>query len=348
MSGGVVLAVRLVLAALFAVAAVAKLRRREETAATLREFGVPAGLRAPLGVALPLAELAIAAGLVVTATSRWAGLAALLLLAVFTVALAVVLRRGRQVDCNCFGALGGSRVSGWTIGRNAGLMALAGAVAVAGPGAGLGSLDGSAVVAVAAALAGVLLLGLTWFCWQLFQQNGRLLVRVRALEEAAGGADAAPRAPRTGGLPQGASAPDLALATPGGASRSVLDLARLGRAPIALVFSDPGCRGCQELGERLPALRGELDGVLEPVLVTRDRDGHAEAAAATGMTVLVQEDREALFAFAVGAVPAAVVIDAEGRVASETAIGPDAVEQLLRGSAPAPALEVVQVTGGVR
>jgi len=40
------------------------------------------------------------------------------------------------------------------------------------------------------------------------------------------------------------------------------------------------------------------------------------------LPLLVQEDREAIFAFSVGAVPAAVVVDQRGRVASETVMVP--------------------------
>jgi hypothetical protein len=120
-------------------------------------------------------------------------------------------------------------------------------------------------------------------------------------------------------------------------------------APIALVFSDPACGGCNALTDRLPELRDELDGVLEPVLVTREGGSAVASSAAQGPTVLIQEDREALVAFAIGAVPAAVVLDAEGRVASGTAIGDIAVEELLLGARPAPdSLEIVQTAGGVR
>jgi hypothetical protein len=153
---------------------------------------------------------------------------------------------------------------------------------------------------------------------------------------------------RDRGLPQGEPAPDLELATPGGGRRSLLELARMGWPPIAVVFSDPGCRDCGELTARLPELRERLDGVLEPVLVSRGAGRQAEAAARTGMTVLLEEDREATLAFAVGAIPAAVVLDSEGRIASATAIGPDAVEELLRGAGRRRELEVVHVSGSVR
>ncbi len=338
---------RLLLAAVFAVAALAKLRDREGTRGSLGDFGLPARLTGFGALALPVAELAAAALLIPEPTARIGALLALALLLAFTAAVARSLARGEQPDCNCFGGVHSAPVSRLTLVRNVALAAVAAAVAVAGPGESLAAIDGGTVLVVAAALAGALLLGLTWFSWQLFQQNGRLLVRVRALEEASH--PVAPSSPRVGGLPEGELVPDLVLASPDGSSRSLRDLARLGRPPIAVVFSDPACGGCKPLTEQLPALREELDGVLEPVLVTREPGRHTDVAVASGLTVLVQEDREALVAFAIGAVPAAVLIDGEGRVASGTAIGPDAVEELLRGARSAPdALEVVQVTGGVR
>lgn len=342
----ILLAARILLAATFALAGVAKILDREGTQRSLGDFGAPPRLRPAAALALPLAELAAAALLVPSGTARIGALLGLALLAAFVAVVARALARGESPDCNCFGGLRPTRVGRLTLLRNLGLAALAAALAVAGPGESLGSLDGGTVLAVAGTLAGVLLLGLTWFGWQLFQQNGRLLVRVRALEEASDGAVSPP--PRVGGLPEGERIPDLVLATPDGGRRSLLELARGAVPPVVLVFSDPACGSCAELTKGLPALREELDGVLEPVLVTREAGPHADSPAAQGLTVLVQEDREALFAFAVGGVPAAVVLDADGRVASSTAVGPGAIEELLRGAAPAPALEMVQVTRGVR
>jgi len=348
-----VLALRLLLAAVFAVAAVAKLRDREGTASTLGEFGVPARLRTTGALALPLAELVAAGLLIALPTARVGALLALALLLVFVAAVSRALARGERPDCNCFGGVHSAPVSRLTLVRNVTLAAVAAAVAVAGPGESLAALDGGTVLAVAAALAGALLLGLTWFSWELFQQNGRLLLRVRALEEATTpGAAAGSRLPgppeAVRGLPAGELAPDLVMATADGAPRSILELAGAAPAPLALVFSDPACGGCVELTKRLPALREALDGVLEPILVTREAGPHAEAAAAAGLPVLVQEDREAIVAFAIGAVPAAVLLDASGRIASAPAIGDVAVEELLLGARPAPDfLEVVNVAGGV-
>lgn len=349
-----VLALRFLLVAVFAVAAVAKLRDREGTAGTLGEFGVPARLRAAGALALPLCELVAAGLLIAQPTARVGAVLALALLLVFVAAVSRSLARGEQPDCNCFGGVHSAPVSRLTLVRNLALAVVAAAVALAGPGESLAALDGGTVLAVAAALAGALLLGLTWFSWQLFQQNGRLLIRVRALEEAGPPRAAAgsrlpgpPEAVR--GLPEGELAPDLVLATADGAPRSILELIGAAPTPLALVFSDPACGGCAELTKRLPALRDELAGVLEPVLVTREAGPHADAAAAAGLTVLVQEDREAIVAFAIGAVPAAILLDARGRIATAPAIGEAAVEQLLLGARPArDFLEVVNVAGELR
>jgi len=342
----ILLAARVLLAVVFALAAVMKLRRRGQTEEMLGDFGVPERARPATAVGLPLVELAVAVGLVTSAGARWAALAALLLLGAFSVAIARVLLKGERVACNCFGSLGSAPVSGWTLARNLVLAGLAAVVVVAGPGTSIGDLDRDTVIAVAAAAAGVLLVGLTWLSWELFQQGGRLVARVRALEEALQAASppipGPPEAVR--GLRVGEPAPDVVLTGADGGTHSIRALVEAAPVPIALIFSDPACGGCRALTERLPALRAELSGVLEPVLITRA----GGAAASPQLPVLIQQDREAIVAFAVGAVPAAVLLDAEGRVASRTAIGDVAVEQLLRTAQPARrALTVLSANGGV-
>jgi uncharacterized membrane protein YphA (DoxX/SURF4 family) len=343
----VLLIARLGLAATFAVAAAGKLVDFEATRRTLAEFGAPDRLTPAGALALPAVELAVAVLLIPNATARLGALLALVLLAVFVAAIIRSLARGRQPDCNCFGGLHSAPIGPLTLVRNLALAAVAGLVVATGPGESLGALDGGTVLAVASALAALLLLGVAWFSWQLFKQNGRLLARIRALEEVTGISQSEP--PRVGGLPVGEPTPDLVLATPGGGRRSVLELVAPG-SPVALVFSDPSCGGCKALTERLPALKAELDGVLEPVLVTRGMGLHADSAAERGLNVLIQEDREALVAFRLGAVPSAVIVGGDGRIASSPAVGEEAIEGLLRtgGPAPLPDLNVIDILGAGR
>ena len=168
---------------------------------------------------------------------------------------------------------------------------------------------------------------------------------MRALEEVTGLAE--PERPFGGGLPLGAALPDLVLAGLDGAPRALAELVRPGTT-LALVFSNPDCGGCRALAARLPALREELAGAVEPVLVTRGgTDFEPEVLAA--VEILAQRDREALAAFRVAAVPAAVLVDERGLIASEPAIGEAAVEELLRSLAgPLPELNVIEMIGGIR
>jgi hypothetical protein len=94
----------LVLAAIFAVAALSKLRSREATVRSFEELGVPNP-----------ASAAPAVG----------GMVVLVLLAFFTTFLVNRLRAGVEAPCACFGAAGGRPLSWLTLGRNAMLAVLA-------------------------------------------------------------------------------------------------------------------------------------------------------------------------------------------------------------------------------
>jgi len=118
----------LLLASVFLVAGVAKLADREGSRRALADFGVPAPLATPLGVLLPLAELAVAAVLIPPATAWWGAVGALVLLLLFVVGISASLVRGRKPECHCFGQLH-SEPAGWkTLARNGVLAAVAGFV----------------------------------------------------------------------------------------------------------------------------------------------------------------------------------------------------------------------------
>src|SRR5260221_10680956 len=81
--GLILLGARVLLAVVFAVAGLAKLADVPGSRKALGDFGAPAPLAAPLGLALPLAELAVALALL-PAASAWRGaLGALGLLGLF-------------------------------------------------------------------------------------------------------------------------------------------------------------------------------------------------------------------------------------------------------------------------
>src|SRR6266550_8111485 len=74
---------RVLLAAVFLVAGLAKLVDLAGSRQALRDVGVPAVLARPFGLLLPLAELAVAVALLLPATAWWGALGALVLLLLF-------------------------------------------------------------------------------------------------------------------------------------------------------------------------------------------------------------------------------------------------------------------------
>jgi hypothetical protein len=121
-----VIVLAVALAAVFAWAAVAKLRRRPATVSSFAAFGLPAP--ASLAVAVPATELVVAALLVVRPVLG--ATLALAALAGFSTQLVLARRRGIDAGCGCFG---GVRPAGPNVdlARNAVLAAAALAIVLA-------------------------------------------------------------------------------------------------------------------------------------------------------------------------------------------------------------------------
>ncbi|MBS1844523.1 MAG: redoxin domain-containing protein [Actinobacteria bacterium] len=346
-----VLIARLILAAVFALASFAKLARREETESTVEAFGAPVELRRPLAFGLPLVELGIAAALLPPATAPFAGVAALLLLGVFTFFVARVLARGEQVDCNCFGSLGPSRISRWTLVRNLVLMVPAAIVAGtgwsdAGPSAvaWVGDVDGVAAVGI---VAGVALLAAVLsfaFSWQLMRQNGRLLERLDALE----GDDRRERGILAG---LGEPMPRFELPDLSGRPVSLDDLLTEDRG-VLLVFTDPGCHACDPLLPEIGRRQRSAGPGPVPVVISRgDAAANRAKVAEHGIErILLQEGFDLPKSVGVAGMPGAIAVDGEGRIASKPTLGTEPVRELLESSDsvddPMPELRLTRVEAG--
>lgn len=150
---GVGYATAVLLAAVFAVAAAAKVRTPGATAATFRRLGLPAPR--PLARAVPAVEVLVATALL--AAPRAGAAAALVLLAAFTAVLGRAVVRRVDVSCGCFGASSTAAVTSVTLLRNALLLAAA-AVTVAFAGdVARPSLAAVVLVSTSAVLAAVAL-----------------------------------------------------------------------------------------------------------------------------------------------------------------------------------------------
>ena len=331
---------QLVLAVVFVVAGAAKLVDRDETRRAVAGFGAPAPLQAPLAVALPVVELAIAGALFVPALARWAALAALALLLVFCAVIVRALARGSAPDCNCFGGLTQTEVGRGTLVRNLVLGALA-AFAAFGTDEPMGALGWIGHVAardrVAAIVIGVLvaaLLALAWFCWAVLRQNGRLLLQLDAQATAAAPLDLPP-------LAAGEPAPDFAAATLDGNAVSLSSLLAPS-LPVALVFADGHCGAC----EQVLAEAAKADGDRATVAVVMRGDGAAarEKASALRLPLVIGDPDDAVFeAFRVRGAPGTLLLDPEGRVAKPVQMGSNPARDALASAAGAEPVVTVMV-----
>lgn len=308
----VLLAARLVLAAVLLVAAAGKLADRRGSREAVAAFGVPVAVAGPVAALLPLVE-GLAAALLLPASTATAGAAlALALMAAFSLGIFLALARGERPDCHCFGALHSTPAGPAALGRNAGLGALAALVFAAGPGpsavAWIGDLDrGEALGAAGLAVAVASAAAFAALALALLRRHGSLLLRIDELETrlAQEGIDVRPEPPALG-LPAGDPAPVDAL--PG--LEALLD----GDRDVLLVFTHPDCGPCREMKPEVDAWRASGDR-LHVVTVGPDGD------------LLDPQDRSH-DAFGLGGTPGAVLVASDGTIASPAAAGADAVRAL--------------------
>ena len=359
---------RLALAAVFALAGSAKLADRAGSRQAVIDFGLPRRLAAPLGLAVPLAEILVAFLLLPATTASWGGAGALVLLGAFTVGITYNLARGRSPDCHCFGQLH-SKPVGWpTLVRNLVLIGVALIVVSRGFDTPHPSmigwwsdltLSGKLVLAIGLLVAVVFAIQ-TWFLTQLLAQNGRVLVRLEALEEgqanspalnpASNGKAAAPPLPQ--GRAVGAPAPAFELPTAAGGRASLGDLLAPGKLLI-LLFMDPACEACRALLPDVKRWRESQSELLEFAIFSRGTPKkNQQKFGAEGLPpVLLQEKYEVSDLYSALATPSAVVVRPDGRIGSPVASGSDAIKALVSDtiempySRPAPPLRLPDLDG---
>jgi peroxiredoxin len=336
---------RLLLVLVFVVASVAKLADRSGSRQAIVDFGVPAQLAAPLGILLPLVELVVAVALIPTSTAWWGAVGALTLLLLLVGGVAINLARGRKPHCHCFGQLHSAPVGWKTLTRNGVLAAVAGFVLWEGyeGGAGPSMLAWLGVLSTAQLLGflgGVVVLALLAGQWgflvHLLRQNGRLLVRLEALEATlAEGGSVAPSENGTPlhqseGLPVGSEAPDFGLSGLHGETLTLEALRSSGK-PVMAFFTDPGCGPCNAMLPDVGRWQEEHAQKLTVSLISRGEVEENETKAAEhGLrNVLLQKDWEVSESYEVRGTPSAVLIGPDGKVASPVAGGVEGIRGLL-------------------
>lgn len=332
------LTARACLSAIFLLAAMMKLTRPARTRQAMSDFGVPLRFAGTVAVGVVAAELLVGVALLIPSTARWGAIAALVLLAGFSAAVAVVLSRGEEVACNCFGSLSEEPVTRMTLARNAGLTAVAifiaaaagqhGELTLAAPFAALGLHDSLLVAGGVIVLA--LLAASLWLNLGLLRQHGRMLNRLAAVERHLGLAPETPPEP----LAVGAKAPDIAVSDTAGNEVDVASLMEPG-VPLVLLFTSPGCRPCSVLIPELARWQAKHGDELRIALVVAAGPEEVRATAQEHAIELALADpaRRLGGAFGIAATPTAVLLDASGRVAAPFARGSAAARVLVHRSA---------------
>jgi thiol-disulfide isomerase/thioredoxin/uncharacterized membrane protein YphA (DoxX/SURF4 family) len=321
--GTAVLALRMVLAAVFVFAGVAKLRDLEGSRRAVRDFGIPERAATTAGLLLPLVERTPAAAHVPTPPARWGAVAALALLLAFMAAIANALRRGEAPDCHCFGQIHSAPAGPGTLARNALLAAMAALIVAEGPGPAVDSWVSARTSAELVAVgAGALAAIFGLFSLQLWLERRQLRLDLGTAQRIAAGAPP--------GLPVGSEAPDFGLRDLGGQLVTLKSLHEHGR-PILLMFMNPGCHSCAELVPKVAAWQRTLAERLTIAVISRGQARDHESWQRQGLqNILLQKRYEAGEAYRIRATPSAVIVTLGGAVGSNPAESVFGIEPLMR------------------
>jgi peroxiredoxin len=194
-------------------------------------------------------------------------------------------------------------------------------------------------------LVGGLLLGLVFgFLIHLLRQNGRLLVRIEALEARPAPGHMPQHSPNgtqqsqpVAGLPVGSEAPSFNLDGLH-AETLTLDSVRSSGKPVVLLFTDPNCGPCNALLPEVGRWQAEHQDKLTITLISRaDPEENRTKAQEHGLqNVVLQEDWEVCEAYEVGGTPSAVLVRSDGTIGSAVAGGAEAIRTLVSQVLEAP------------
>jgi thiol-disulfide isomerase/thioredoxin len=365
----ILVAARLLLGLVFALAGLAKLADRNGTREAVLAFGSPARIAGVLAIALPAAELAVAILLLPARTAVYGAIGAVALLVLFTAALANALARGRSPDCHCFGQLHSTPTSWRTLARSGALLAAALVVLVAGiveppPSAiaWIGDLEGAELLALVVALACsiVLAVGAVAFV-SLMRSYGQVLTRLERVEGALarvglsfGGELEMPEL----GLTPGSPVPAFTARMANG--EEVAETTLFAKtSPTLLLFTSPGCGQCTALMPTVARWQRDHAERLSIVVASAGalEDIRAEAEELGLDNVLHDQGSRLSELFGASGTPSAVLVTPDGTIASWVAAGREWIEQLVEQSggatvdeglalgADAPAIELPSLTG---
>jgi hypothetical protein len=297
----------------------------ETTTAIVQLAGISESWARRAAIVLPISEGLLAVGLVFPPTRETAAWASASLLTVFSVLVIRALLRGLHPTCNCFGALSHAKVGSGTVARNVVLLLIALFIASWGPFLQSFRLQlvphGIAVLLVLMVLVLAGTAAMTWLVTNLIRQNGRLVMRVEALE--------AERHRNARDQEHGIDLSAKIRIIPSERDTRLVDLLPLTQSAV-LIFLSEDCAPCRNIiNVKLNTwiqIYGPATRLL--VLIEKGMHGAAIAPGTTGLEAYFLEPG-GLGAIGVPGTPCCVIMGSDGNITSGPHLGSEKIEAAL-------------------
>ena len=348
---------RILLVAIFGVAGFAKLYDLSGSKKAVEGFGVPESLAKPLGILLPIVEIAIAVSLLFVQTSWFGAIGAAVLLGVFIAGMTWQWSKGNAPDCHCFGQVHSEPVSPKSIIRNVIFILPALGLIFAGKdNQGLNLFDSNINnttespmnIIIGLAVIG-LLAAVVYFLKQISEQQVQIMRRIEILEftahEGTKEVEREDVSNPTEGLPIGSLAPVFELPDLNYKIVTIKDLISPKKTTM-FFFVSPTCNPCGALLPEIEEWQTELKDKLNFVFISSGgvKENTDKLAGKTLKKVLLQKDREVAELFGAKWTPTVVLVNSEGRIASRLAAGDTAIRELVEKIKAAEEEEILFVT----
>jgi peroxiredoxin len=177
-------------------------------------------------------------------------------------------------------------------------------------------------------------LAVSWFCYQLFLQNGRLQLRLEVIEQELRAQGIIPDKERDllKGVPAGSLLNDFEMPLLAGGT---MTLSQWRGTKVLLIFFNPGCAFCIQMLPELSTLTPNADERSPvPLIISTgavEENRRIFEQAGVSHPVLLQEGAEVATLYRVPGTPMGYLVDERGQTATELITGAEDLLGLLRG-----------------
>ncbi len=332
----ILLIIRLLLFAVFALAGIGKLLDLKGSEKALKAFGTPEEFAKTFAVALPFAEIVFAVCFLFTETSWLGAIGALILLLSFIGGMIWQLSQGKAPDCHCFGQIHSEPVGKKSLIRNIGFAVLALSLVAQGrdfQGLSLANTDSGMIQTIMILAMLVLSAVIVYFLKTIYKQQEQIIRRMDVLELLSKDGVAVERnnaGDPADGLPIGSPFPEFELPDINGKRVVLADIISEGM-PVLFFFVSPACEPCKILLPEIEAWRTELEDKLNFVFVSSGKpdENLDKFSGRAANRILLQTEREVAESVFALWTPTALFVNADGRIASHPAAGDTAIRELM-------------------